>query len=327
VRDLVPDRPPPEQTVSPTTSPDALRYPLTYVQEPPATPVPAQSPVPPPAQQVQAPPPQTPPGRPPSSSVQPPPRPGVIQAPQVIIQQPPPPAPAQAAPGARAMAPPAPPPHRWFTSGQAQPTPTLEPPLKDDPQAAGQPSKLFQPAAWERPKDPYKVLYWHQRVQGQLAQDLRSDIPGVFLIKTTEPVMDPWGHGHTIIPLDTYWLGKQEGQAAVGQEVIPATILAANFPDGSSFAWDQGQVGSTTGANGIPANVDNHWFKLFLGVGLQALLNYSVRAPQPLGVGQVQQPGGPQDLAQDLTRGANQAGQQLLQRFNVRPTLSQDFAY
>src|SRR4029077_11070058 len=205
VRDLVPDRPPPEQTVRPTTSPDALRYPLTYVQEPPATPVPAQSPVPPPAQQVQAPPPQTPPGRPPSSSVQPPPRPGVIQAPQVIIQQPPPPAPAQAAPGARAIEPPAPPPHRGFRSGQAQPTPTLEPPLKDDPQAAGQPSKLFQPAAWERPKDPYKVLYWHQRVQGQLAQDLRSDIPGVFLIKTTEPVMDPWGHGHTIIPLDTYW--------------------------------------------------------------------------------------------------------------------------
>src|SRR4029077_16111425 len=77
----------------------------------------------------------------------------------------------------------------------------------------------------------------------------------------------------------------------------------------------------------IPANVDNHWFKLFLGVGIQALLNYSVRAREALGVGQVQQPGGAQDLGQDLTRGANQGGQQLLQRFNVRPTLSQDFAY
>jgi hypothetical protein len=84
VRDLIPDRPPPEQTIvgSPSTSPDALRYPSSYVHEPPAPPAaPAPEPGgPPPVQQTQP---------VPVPTIQPPPRPAVLQAPQVTIQAPP----------------------------------------------------------------------------------------------------------------------------------------------------------------------------------------------------------------------------------------------
>jgi len=313
---------------------EELRLPKTYafpkdVQQ--AESPPAQPGGPPPAHQVQPPPAQPRPGAPPPPSFKPPPPPGVIQVPSVTIQQGPPPV--QRGPGAappaqtgQQAAPKKAGPHRWFTSGQPKQAATLEPPLKDDPKEAEAESKLFQRAVWERPAEPYKILYADQIVQVSLVQSISSDEPGTVRMKVTEPVMDRWGHQNVVIPLDTTFIAEQGSQTNYGQTRLPLGVYLAILPSGTAIQWQKGQVGDEMGRAGLPMEVDNHYVKLVTGVLLQAVLNWATRAPQSLGVGQIQQ-GGPQDFAQDAARGVNQAGQRLLDRFNVRPTLTQEHGF
>jgi type IV secretory pathway VirB10-like protein len=325
-QDLV-DRPPVEQTMvgTPSTDPDALRYPSTYLQpqgEPPR-PQAATTPTATKPEEVQAPGARVPAASP--GSLPPaPPRPPRLDLPAGGQREPQPgmPPPASAARPSLAKKDI----KRWFSTVQPPQGDILAPPFPDDPKEQAHQSKLFPKAVWERPADPYKVLYWDQTIQGQLYQDINSDIPGTFLIKVTEDVKDRWGHGHMLIPLDTVLLGRQDGQSAYNQERLPATVLAGIFPDGSSINWE-GQTGDSMGAKGIPADVNNHWGRLLLGVGLQAILNLSVRgASGATGIGSYQQ-SLPQEAAQDVTRGLNQAGQKVLEQFQVRPTLTQKHGY
>jgi type IV secretion system protein TrbI len=223
------------------------------------------------------------------------------------------------------------PPERWFSAVVAPSGDVLQPPLPEDPREKEremQQSKLFPRAVWETPADPYRVLYADQLVNGVLSTGINSDIPGTIRIKVTEPVMDRWGHGHTIIPVDTTFLGQQQGTTNFGQTRIPAQITMAILPNGTAIQWKNGQASDALGRAGIPADVDNHYVKLFVGVGLQALLNIGVRVPfgSP-GAGQFQQ-NLPQEFAQDAAQGVTQAGQRIItQQFSVKPTLTQEFGY
>jgi type IV secretion system protein VirB10 len=220
-------------------------------------------------------------------------------------------------------------PQRWFSTGKPPQGDILTPPFPEDAkeqEAQARSSKLFQKAVWERPADPYKILYADQLVHGLLMTNLDSDIPGTVRIKTTEPVEDRWGHGHTIIPVDTTFLGRQEGATTYGQQRLPAQIVMAIFPDGSAVNWNKGQAGDALGASGIPARVDNHYAKALLGVGLAAVLHIGVRAP--FGSTSGFQPNLPQEFAQEATQGVSQQAQEVLrQQFAVRPTLTQEQGY
>lgn len=189
-------------------------------------------------------------------------------------------------------------------------------------------SKLFPQAVWEEPVDKYKVLYADQIVNVQLQQNVNSDFPGVFRLKATQDTEDRWGHGHVVVPRDTTFMAKPAGDTGYGQERIPASVYMAIYPDGRAVSWNNGQVGDQSGASGMEAQVNNHYFKLLAGVGLQALLNIGTRVPfgSP-GVGQVQQ-NLPQEFAQDATRGVGTAGNRIItQQFQVKPTLTQDMGY
>jgi type IV secretion system protein TrbI len=230
----------------------------------------------------------------------------------------------------RGSAPPPAPPARWFSAITPPQGDILTPPFPEDPtdaQAeAKAASKLFPRAVWERPAMPTKVLYADQVVQGVLMQSVNSDIPGTVRIKVTEPVMDRWGQGQTLIPVDTTFLGKQDGQVNFAQSILPINVKMGIFPDGTAVGWNQGQVGDATGATGLPTNVDNHYLKLFTGIAASVLLNVGVRAP--FGSTNDFQPSLPQEFAQQGAQGANQAGQDIIRRqFAVRPTLTQEWAY
>jgi type IV secretory pathway VirB10-like protein len=217
-------------------------------------------------------------------------------------------------------------PERWFAAVAAPRGDVLQAPFPQDPKDKDQQSKLFPKAVWEKPKDPYKILYADQIVQCALAQNISSDFPGTIRCKVTEAVMDRWGHGHVLIPIDTTFIGVQQGAAQFGQTRIPATITQAIFSDGTALQWQKAQMGDQLGANGIPSHVDNHYAKLLLGVGLQALLSIGVRAP--FGSTQGFQQSLPQEFAQDASQGINQAGQRIIQQqFQVKPTLSQEHGF
>jgi type IV secretory pathway VirB10-like protein len=217
-------------------------------------------------------------------------------------------------------------PKRWFAAMAAPRGDIVQPPFPEDPKAKDQQSKLFPKAVWEKPKDPYKILYADQVVQGQLTQNISSDFPGTVRIKVTQAVEDRWGHGHVLVPIDTTFIGQQQGNTNFGQTRLPVQITQAIFPDGTAVQWSKGQVGDAMGANGVPADVDNHYGKLLLGVGLQALLSIGVRAP--FGSTQGFQQNLPQEFAQDASQGVNQAGQRIIQQqFSVKPTLSQEHGF
>ncbi len=90
----------------------------------------------------------------------------------------------------------------------------LTPPFpaeKDQGGAGDRQSTLFPQAIWETPADPTKVLYADQVVHGLLMQSLNSDIPGTVRVKVTETVQDRFGQGRVLLPIDTTFLGRQEG--------------------------------------------------------------------------------------------------------------------
>lgn len=232
---------------------------------------------------------------------------------------------------------------RWYSTRRKREGNVLKPPMDDEgpelrrPQEPGRQgeqgrrsggSEVFPPAGWEVPADPYRVLYADQMVPVLLANSVNSDYPGTVRLKVTQDVMDRWGHGHVIVPRDTVFLAVQQGQPSFGASRLPLNVYLSVFPDGSSMYWGNGQVGDAMGANGLDSHVNNHYFKLLLGVGLQAILQIGVRAPfgSP-GVGQYQQ-NLPQEFAQSAGQGVNQAGNTIIQRqFMVPPTLSQEFGH
>lgn len=320
------DRPPGEQVaLAPSTPASDLRYPEGFTQPPP-------TPASPPVTTV-----LTQPGAPPQSGT--PPAPGTISYPPPPAQPPPLQPPNIPAPGAQrsvqvqqSVAVQGQPkgaekPKRWFSTPTPPQGDILQPPLPHDPKEdEQQQSKLFPKAVWEKPANRYRVLYADQIVKVQVAQDINSDFPGVYRLKVTEAVEDRWGQGHVIVPVDTTFMAKQQGQSNFGQTRIPSQVYMGIFPDGTAVSWNTGQVGDEMGASGLPANVDNHYAKLFLGVGLQALLNVGTRLPfgSPSGF----QQNLPQEFAQDATQGMSQAGQRIItQQFQVRPTLTQETGY
>ena len=148
--------------------------------------------------------------------------------------------------------------------------------------------------------------------RGCLCNRFNSDIPGTVRVKATETVYDRFLQGKVLIPMDTTFLGRQEGQATYGQERLPVTITMAILPDGTAIQWKSGQAGDAAGATGIPAKVNNHYGSVILGAGLSALLNIGTRAP--FGSTANFQQNLPQEFAQDTAQSLGQSAQGMVNR-------------
>ena len=313
-------------TEKPTPIRQDLRLPKDYSKMPlEDAPAPAPAPTPPVPGQPTKPPPVAPgkwgPPRPPPAPGGLPPPPG---APPLLAQ--PPPAALPRGTVVPVKAPDDPRAGRWFGGKPAIQGNVLAAPLPVEA-ADTQPSKLFPKAVWEKPQDPTKVLYADQIINGLLMQDLNSDAPaGTIRIKVTQDVVDRWGLGHVLIPLDSTFLGTMEGSARYGQSRIPGAINMVILPNGTAVQLSKSQAGDAMGAAGIPADVNNHYGALILGAGIQMMLNIGTRAVAGSTTGF--NPTLEQEFAQDVARGVNRLGQQVTQRELQRsPTLSQDYGY
>jgi type IV secretion system protein VirB10 len=218
------------------------------------------------------------------------------------------------------------PPKRWFSKETTMQGDILTPPFPDEKNGQqGRQSALFPQAIWETPADPTKVLYADQVVHGLLMQSLNSDIPGTVRIKATETVYDRFGQRKVLIPMDTTFLGRQEGKPQYGDERVPVTITMAILPNGTAIQWKSGQAGDATGATGIPGKVHNHYGSIILGAGLSALLNIGTRAP--FGSPSNFQQNLPQEFAQDTAQSLGQSVQGIVQReLNISPTITAKYA-
>ena len=217
---------------------------------------------------------------------------------------------------------------RWFAAKPSEKTDVMAPPfaVEEHEGDKGKESKLFQPAVWEQPADPTKILYADQVVHGLLMQNVNSDIPGTVRIKVSEDVKDRWGQGHVLLPMDTTFVGKQEGTTAQGQTLIPITVGMAILPSGAAILFDGGQVGDAGGATGLPGDVNGHYGKLVGGALLSALVNIGVRAP--FGSTQGYNPSLSQEYSKDAANSLGQSMQEILKReLATRPTITQKHSY
>jgi type IV secretion system protein VirB10 len=217
-------------------------------------------------------------------------------------------------------------PKRWFSKETPMQGDILTPPFPEEKDGGrSRQSTLFPQAIWETPADPTKVLYADQVIHGLLMQALNSDIPGTVRVKATETTYDRFGQGKVLIPMDTTFVGRQEGKPQYGDERVPVTITMAILPNGTAIQWKSGQTGDATGAAGIPGKVNNHYGSIMLGAGLSALLNVGTRAP--FGSTQNFQQNLPQEFAQDTAQSLGQSAQDIVRReLSIGPTITAEYA-
>lgn len=257
----------------------------------------------------------------PFAPAQPPPQ---AQAPGLPLPRalPPPPNTPRATPGAPPP-PPAPKPAPWLFAKVERVAPdpdTLHEAVAESPREKAA-HALFPKASWARPEDPTRVLYPSQIVNGVITHAVNSDEPGLIRILVTEEITDKFGQGVVLLPQGTQLLGTQASATEYGQERLGISLKLAELPDGTLIDVSKAKLGDDGGASGVSGSVNNHYGKLFLGVGLSALLNIGARNVG--GNSGSFQPTVQQDLARDVGSGVNSAGQRIIQReLQVRPTIT-----
>lgn len=153
---------------------------------------------------------------------------------------------------------------------------------------------------------------------------VNSDIPGQLCATVTQNVMDSLTGNYTLIPQGTRLIGAQDTQVAIGQTRILVVWYRLIFPDGSSMNL-QGMPGADrSGAPGLDADVDNHYFKVFTSAMAISLFSAGVQLSQPNnGTTSTTNPSVGQTIAGSMGQQLGQVGTQMVQRqLQVQPTLS-----
>ena len=183
---------------------------------------------------------------------------------------------------------------------------------------------LITPANWEEALHKDLVLYRDQLIPGVLIDNLNSDTPNQFTIMVTRDVLG-YGHPETIlIPQFSSIIGELTGEVRFGQTRFDITVDQIITPDRRVIELRKTKVGDSTGAGGSNGDVNNHYGKLLLGVGISAVLNigagYATGTPGP---GQYYQ-NPAQKAGQDFAQGVQREASSVLQQFRIPPTLTLD---
>jgi type IV secretion system protein TrbI len=297
--------PVPSTTLKPKPAPAITELPQRYDElpaaEPPPQPPPPQAAVEPPAP---APPPSSMPPAAPAPKPPPPPPPGrQVQAP---VQRPQPP-------------------KRWLLADMKTDKPPFERPKSAGEKA--QESGLLKPANWVTPVTPELVLYPEQVIAAQTLQALDSDVPGTLRLMVSQDVVDLQTGQTVLIPQFSTIMGRWDDRPKYGDTRAQIKVQSLRLHgSGTLVDLTGGTVGGRDGANGLEANVNNHWPEVIVAAGLSAVMSIGARAP--FGDVEGYYPSLAQQYAQDVGSSLNRVGQRVTDRALSRPpTLTQRAGY
>jgi len=151
---------------------------------------------------------------------------------------------------------------------------------------------------------------------------INSDQPGMVKARVTEDVYDTVSGCRLLVPAMTIVEGTYDSKVALGQSRNLVVWNYMGFEDGSHLDIGAMQGYDSSGAAGLAADVDNHYFKLFgLAFGM-SLVTAGVQASQPpVPTGTTAQTP-EQSLATALAQQYGQLGAQILgKQMQVQPTL------
>lgn len=125
------------------------------------------------------------------------------------------------------------------------------------------------------------VLTQGSNIQASMVKAINTDLPCEVEARTIVDVYDSIVGTHLLIPRGTRVVGGCGNDIAVGQERVLAAFRRLIMPDGSSFVLPNALAQDETGAGGIPADVNNHFFKMFTHSFLIAFLTNAVERDAP----------------------------------------------
>lgn len=160
-----------------------------------------------------------------------------------------------------------------------------------------------------------------------LQRAVNSDLPGTISAMVTEDIYDSVSHRYRLIPAGTRLNGSYNSDVIPGQTRVLMAFARMIYPSGATVRLGAMQANDISGASGVAANVDNHFFKMFgssLVIGAVALAaaprnggatNLTINMGGGSGSGSAMGNMGSQVLADTVKR--------ILDRnTNIKPTLS-----
>lgn len=119
------------------------------------------------------------------------------------------------------------------------------------------------------------TIYEGTLIRTVLTRALQTDLPGTVTAKVMSDVYDSITMRTLLIPRGSEVSCRYQSALLVGQEVVLAACERLRLPNGKSFSLMSTPAGSMQGASGLPADVNNHFFKMFgtsLMLGVASLL-------------------------------------------------------
>lgn len=166
------------------------------------------------------------------------------------------------------------------------------------------------------PESPHMILAG-DFIPAVLVQGINSGLPGELVARVSRDVRDSVVGNTILIPQGAHLIGNYNNEVVYGQDRVLVVWHRLRFPNGQTIQL-QGMPGiDLSGYAGLKDKVNNHLWPLFRAVLLSSVLSIGARVPAGTPSGYWQSL--PQEVAQDFGKGANQAGQQIVQRELQRP--------
>lgn len=107
------------------------------------------------------------------------------------------------------------------------------------------------------------TLYEGTLIRTVLTRELRTDLPGRITAKVMSDVYDSVTMNTLLIPRGSEVTCAYQSELLVGQEVVLAACHRLRLPNGKSFSLVGTPASDMQGASGLPAEVNNHFWKMF----------------------------------------------------------------
>src|SRR5262245_42654077 len=199
--------------------------------------------------------------------------------------------------------------------GKREPSPAEQAAAQE--KAAGK--DIIHRARWAMPAEPLKTIYKDQEMIGTLRRSMNSDVPGIAICDLTLPLYDRFGYDQLIVDKKTAVILKQEGKLDFGASRIPVRVDQVIMPTGE--VWEVKAVGEDAeGKTGLTGSVNNHYGKLILAAGINALLSLGSNALAGTPQGFYQNPA--QQAARETSQSVSRDSRSITERqLHVPPTV------
>ncbi|MCO4087469.1 MAG: TrbI/VirB10 family protein [Limnohabitans sp.] len=107
------------------------------------------------------------------------------------------------------------------------------------------------------------TLYEGTIVRTVLTRALKTDLPGTITAKVSSDLYDSVTQRTLLVPRGSEITCSYQSELMVGQALVLAACSRIRLPNGKSFALSSATASDMQGASGLPAEINNHFWKIF----------------------------------------------------------------